>query len=291
MDTLSTYTDRKARLLVVDDEANLRVALRKHLSLMGYHVAEAASGTEALELLDRVSYDLMVLDLHLPGIDGVEVMKRARQVRPEMSIVVLTGHASLESAIAAVKTNAADYMLKPADIDDFAAVISRVLQERAEQVHRQHLLNAIDDALDVLRQPTTSASLSIPSSVSPEHSLPSPEPLTVHPDRVLHVAPLTLDRQKRLVVMQGDPPHTAELTESEAAILGALMEHPNRVFSCVQLAHAAMGPDDKHDLDEWDARSIVRPCIHRLRRKVEVAPGKPKLICTIRGRGYFYSPS
>lgn len=270
--------DPRARLLVVDDEANLRAGLRNLLSLMGYHVEEAGSGHEALSLLESEPYDLMVLDMRMPGMDGVEAMQRARQIRPDLLIVVLTAHATLESAIAAVKSDAVDYLLKPINIESLSAVISHALRERAEQLRRQHLLDVVGQALDTLRQTDRPV-----APASPPPTSPGPPPVSL--ERFLHAGPLTLDRQKRLAVMKGAPVRTVELTEGEAAILVALIEHPNQVLSCSQLARAAMG----YDLDKWTAQSMVRPCIHRLRRKIETTPDEPRLIRTVRGRGYFLS--
>jgi DNA-binding response OmpR family regulator len=260
----------RARLLVVDDEANLRAGLRDLLSLMGYHVDEAASGHEALKLLEGEPYDLMVLDIRMPGMDGVEVMHHARKVCPDLSIIVLTAHASLESAIAAVKSGAADYMLKPFDIEGLAATISQALQERAEGLRHQQLLNLIGNTLDTLGQTERA-----PSSPSTQ----------ISPERFLHAGPLTLDRQKRLAVIQGAPPLTVELTEGEMGILAAMMEHPNQVLSCSQLVHAAMG----YELGKQESQNQVRLYIFRLRRKIEADPNKPHLIRTLRGRGYFLS--
>lgn len=273
----------RARLLVVDDEANLRAGLRDLLSLMGYQVEEAASGYEALELLEIQHYDLMVLDIRMPGMDGIEVMHRARQMHPDLSIIVLTAHASLESAIAAVKTDAVDYMLKPFNIDDLATTISQALEERAETLRHQQLLSLIGSALNTLDQSKGSASAGFLSAAS---SSSSPTPPT-HRERFLHAGPMTLDRHKRLVVMQGDPPRTIELTDGETAILAVLMEHPNEVLSCSKMVHVAMG----YDLDEQEAQNQVRLYVFRLRRKIEVDASDPLLIRTVRGRGYFLAPS
>ena len=148
------------------------------------------------------------------------------------------------------------------------------MQERGEQLRRQRLLNVIGEAVDVLR-----------GEESPETEEPAPPSPPSAPQRFLYADPLTLDRQKRLVVVAGDPPRTDELTEGEAAILVILMGQPNEVFSCSQLASAAMG----YDLDKWEAESLVRPYIFRLRRKIEETPDTPRLIRTVRGRGYFLS--
>ena len=143
------------------------------------------------------------------------------------------------------------------------------IEERAEELRRHRLLNLIGEAMDTLKQPER----------------PSPPP-PVSSDRFLHVGPLALDRAKRLVVVQGDPSRTVELSEGEVAVLATLMENVNQVFSCSELAHAAMG----HDLDKQEAQSVVRPHIFRLRRRIEASPEQPRLIRTVRGRGYFFSP-
>ncbi|MFQ6101062.1 MAG: response regulator transcription factor [Anaerolineae bacterium] len=269
---LSSEADQEARLLIVDDEPSLRAGLRDLLSAMGYHVEEAASGHEALELLENAPYDLMVLDIRMPGMSGVEVMHRARRMYPDLSIVVLTAHASVESAIAAVKSDAADYILKPFDVEDLTTTIARALQERTGQLRSQRLLDLIGETLGALGEEESPATPSFPPPMSLE--------------RFLTVDLITLDRQKRLAVVQGDPSRTVELSEGEAAILAILMENANQVFSCSELARAAVGCD----LDEHEAQNQVRLYIYRLRRKIEANPRKPHLICTVRGRGYFFSP-
>lgn len=285
-----------ARVLIVDDEPIIRQTLARALSLRGYQTDEASSGPRALALLEQTPYDLMVLDMIMPGMDGVKVMHLARQIRPDLLIVVLTGHASLESAIAAVKQDAVDYLLKPTSIHDIAAAVSRALKNRAEAVRRERLVRV---ALDALRQVEV-------GSVAEEHTPASEQPLPTEalletplveireqhfqvenlPERFLEAGPLLLDRHKRLVVVKGTPERALELSEGEEAILAHLMSHPDQVVSCRELAHAAWG----YSLSEQEAQSLVRPYIFRMRRKIESAPDDPTLIRTIRGRGYLFSP-
>jgi len=268
----------KARLLIVDDELNVRATLGEFLEQRGYHVGEARSGGEALTLLTKAPYDLMVLDMLMPEMSGVEVMRRAREVCPDLAIIILTAHASVENAIAAVKSNVTDYMLKPCNLNDLAVTISRTLQERAKQLHRQRLFDMVGDAMDTLRQPERVTEL----SPAPLAAFQSPAPA---PD-LLRVGPLMLDRQKRLAMLENDPVHTVELTESEVSILVTLMEHPNQVLSCNQLADAALGYEG---LDKWTVESLIRSCVFRLRQKIEPSPDTPHLIRTVRGRGYFFA--
>jgi DNA-binding response OmpR family regulator len=263
----------QARVLVVDDEAHVRSALVRSLSLKGYRASGAVSGYQALEMLGRTSYDAMVLDMRLPGMDGVEVMQRACQVRPDLAIVVLTGHASLQTAISAVKSHAADYLLKPASVHDVATAIASALQRRAEKLHRHHLLQVMGQALDELSRIEASGETSLTST----------------PDRFLRAGPVTLDREKRLAfVARGDDAgsSSAELTVSQALLLAYLIQHPNTILSCRELARSALG----FDVGDQAAQSIVRPHICRLRKKIEPNLVHPRLIRTVSGKGYLFVP-
>jgi DNA-binding response OmpR family regulator len=283
-ETSGWTTGLEAQLLVVDDEPHLRISMQELLRRRGYHVEAAGSGAEALSLLECAPFDLMVLDLHMPGMSGVEVMRRARQIRPDLSIIILTAHASVDSAIAAVKHDVTDYLLKPCSVDDLILTIARALQERTRQVQRDRLLNMVSEAMDVLRQTDSTAAVAPAlAPATPPPVSPAPEPAQSH----LRVGPLTLDRHKRLVFLSSDPSCTVELTENEVAILVAMMEHPNQVFSCKQLADKVLGYDG---LDKWTVESMIRSSIFRLRQKIQGEPKAPHLIRTVRGRGYYFSP-
>jgi len=260
------------RLLVVDRDPNELAALGALLRLMGYGVEEASSAHTALTLLESVPCHLLLLDPNMPGMDGGELMLLAREMQPHLPIIVLTDHPTIDSAIAAVKVGAVDYLLEPFSINDLCATISEALRERAEQANHQQLLNLIEGALRTLNEPD-----------SPAVVEPSPTPTAS--ERFVHAGPISLDRQKRVAVVNDIPHRTAELTDGEAAILTALMEQTDRVLSCKQLARIAMG----YDLYEKQAQSVVRPYIFRLRRKIESTPDSPHLIRTVRGRGYFLS--
>jgi len=258
----------------------VRISMGEILRRRGYQVEEASSGQEALSFLSSAEYDLMLLDMLMPGMSGVEVMRRARQLQSDLLIIVLTAHASVESAIAAVKADVTDYMLKPCSTDDLIVTISRTLQDRAKQLRRQRLMDMVGEAMDALRTPEKIA--------EPPAMLPPAPVLSTKAQDLVNSGALTLDRKKRLVTVQGNPPRTVELTEGEMSILVALMEHPNEVFSCNQLADTALGYEG---MDKWTVESVVRSSVFRLRQKIEHAPDAPQLICTVRGRGYFFSPA
>ena len=263
-----------ARVLVVDDELLIRSGLAQALSLSGYAADVADCGEEALAKLESTSYDVMVLDLQMPGIHGVEVMQRAQAMWPHLSIIILTGHATLDSAICAVKSEAVDYLLKPVSVHQVIETITRVLHQRAEERRQQRLVQTITTAVDTLQRIGPRPVLSLAPDPSPPESL--------------HVHPLTLDVQRQTVVVEDeDQTRTASLTGSETAVLAALMIYSGQVFSCRQLAHRALD----YDTDEFAAQSTIRPILFRLRRKIEANSRQPRLILTVRGRGYFLAPA
>ena len=132
-----------ARLLVVDDEESLRITTAAIFENEGYIVDTASSGDEAIALLNDADYDLVLTDLHMEGGDGLSVLNQIRQQAPLTISVVLTGFASVESAIAALQEGAYDYLVKPCDIESMKHTIRRGVEHRrlmlAEQKARMDL--------------------------------------------------------------------------------------------------------------------------------------------------------
>src|SRR5687768_3154701 len=132
-----------SRLLVVDDEESLRITTAAILEQEGYTVDTASSGDEAIMLMDKADYDLVLTDLHMEGGDGLSVLNQIRRNAPFTISVVLTGFASVESAIAALQEGAYDYLIKPCDIESMKHTIRRGVEHRrlmlAEQKARADL--------------------------------------------------------------------------------------------------------------------------------------------------------
>jgi len=133
----------EAKLLVVDDEESLRITTAAIFEKEGYIVDTASSGDEAIDLLSKTDYDLVLTDLHMEGGDGLSVLNQIRRQAPLTISVVLTGFASVESAIAALQEGAYDYLIKPCDIESMKHTIRRGVEHRrlmlAEQKARADL--------------------------------------------------------------------------------------------------------------------------------------------------------
>jgi len=119
--------------LVVDDEENIRSFIGKSLELVGHKIEFAKNGEEALEILRDQNFDLAVLDLNLGGkVDGLKVLEAIRWRWPEMAVVILTGHGSLESAMAAIRDGVDRYLLKPVDPPEIRKAAEEAIEKRRQ---------------------------------------------------------------------------------------------------------------------------------------------------------------
>jgi two-component system, NtrC family, response regulator AtoC len=142
------------RVLVVDDEEGIRSFLAEVLAGEGHEVAVAADGREALALIGRQSFHLMITDLKMPGMDGMELFRRAAEIAPETEVIVLTAHGTVETAVEAMKLGAADYLTKPlSGPDELRIVAARALERRRMRDERQRIDAGRPDEDLVARDP------------------------------------------------------------------------------------------------------------------------------------------
>ncbi len=121
---------RPVRLLIVDDEEMMRTFLREVLSEEGYEIELAASGDEAVERLEADAFDIVLTDIVMPGMDGLGVVAAARKMPTDLDVIVMTGYASMETAVESMKLGAADYITKPFNIDQIRIIVANVVKER-----------------------------------------------------------------------------------------------------------------------------------------------------------------
>ena len=119
---------RHNRILVVDDEESLRRVTQLRLEAAGYYVSTVADGFQALDLLAKEPFDLVLTDLKMPGMTGIELLKRLRDEYPDVIVILITAFGTVESAVEAVKAGAYDYILKPINMDGLRMVIERALE-------------------------------------------------------------------------------------------------------------------------------------------------------------------
>ena len=139
-----------ARVLVVDDEPSVVEVFKEFLSAQGYELTLAASGEDAVRRLRDCRPDIILTDLNLPGLSGLEVMRAAKAVDPEVCVVVVTGYASASTAIDALRQGAYDYVTKPFDLDDVLQIVERGLANRRLKVLNRELLEELRQKNEIL---------------------------------------------------------------------------------------------------------------------------------------------
>ncbi len=119
---------RPARILVVDDEESIRDLLRLVLTEEGHWVITATGGEEAIEHLEAQRFDLVITDLVMPTVNGVEVLRAARRIDPDYPVIVITGYPSVETVTELVRLGAGDYLTKPFNVDAVVATVAKLLE-------------------------------------------------------------------------------------------------------------------------------------------------------------------
>ncbi len=145
---VSTGSGLKANILVADDEPSIRDSLAGVLRDEGYQVTAVADGAAAIESLDTQDFDFVISDLRMPGADGLEVLGRIREVAPQTLVLLMTAHATVETAVAALQQGAQDYLLKPILFDDVLHKLDHLMRHRQVAWENQLLRSQVDRQWD-----------------------------------------------------------------------------------------------------------------------------------------------
>lgn len=272
-----------AHILVVDDEGAIRYSVSKTLQRVGYRVSEAASGEEALEAMAAHEFDVILTDIRMPGIDGVELLRRVKDMAPDASVILMTGYASLGTAIEALRLGAHDYLIKPSSSQDIKHSVQEGIKRSRNLKRRRDLLKVIQRNLSELQtsqiqteQPPSPGNydtgrISVPQQIM--DNTPT-EPASSMQLGVLTVYP------GRYQISVHDKP--IDLTPTEFDLLLYLAAHQGRVVSCHELVREVRN----YTVGEAEAREVIRPHVSNLRRKLKNAGLQTDLIVNVRGIGY-----
>jgi DNA-binding response OmpR family regulator len=253
---------------MVDDEAAIRLTLGTMLTRAGYDVTSAGNGDEAIEQLERLSFDLLLVDLKMPGMDGMQVVAAARAPQPDIAAIVLTGHGSLETAVEGLHLGIFDYLLKTSEPGHVIEQVKAALAARSQALRQRSLLDVVGTAIQELRGAPQPGEGDAPSGSA---------------ERLLVVGALQLDSWRQVATLAG---RTLPLTPTEFRVLLCLAEHAGNMLSYAQLVRCAQG----YDAGELEASELIKPHIHHLRQKLEPDPSAPRYILNVRGKGYLLSP-
>jgi two-component system KDP operon response regulator KdpE len=252
-----------ARVLIIDDEPSVRVMLDAALRPLGYRVEVATNGREALRMIDKDEYDLLLLDLRLGDLDGIEVLRETKARWPNTEVILLTAHGSINSAISALRYGAFDYLLKPAQVTDIRERVERGLSRRRSSQQRSELLQRISESARALGVIDGGGDVATTSSSS---------------DR-LEVGPLVLDLRRHRATVGST---VLSLTRTEFSLLTVLAQQPDTALSYSALSEAIYGRAQPED----EARALLRPHIARLRHKLEGTGMVGVALVSIRSMGY-----
>ena len=126
----------KAKILLVDDEERFRTTLKKMLTAQGLTVALAAGGQEALDLMRLEPYDVALVDIRMPGMDGLQTLAQMKKLVPGMEVIMLTGHASVDAAMEINRLGGFDYLLKPCSLEDLLVKIEAAYEKKLDREKR-----------------------------------------------------------------------------------------------------------------------------------------------------------
>jgi DNA-binding response OmpR family regulator len=255
---MSRDTIAPGKILIVDDETNIRDGLQAILTKSGHEVRTAATAEAALSLLAAFPAEAVILDIQMPGMSGVELLALIKERWPHTAVILLTGQASLATAMTAVRHNAFDYLLKPAQPDTIRDVLARALADGRRQRNQAALLDNLRTGLQRLEGGTA-------------ESPPESSELRVG-DLLLDLARHEVRRQDQIVT----------LTPTEYRLLHLLVEQGGAVVDYVTLVRLTLD----YDAELYEAKELIKRHIFTLRQKIEDDPAQPKLILNARGVGY-----
>jgi DNA-binding response OmpR family regulator len=257
-------------ILIVDDEDHLRLSLSLILQKEDYRVETVANAEEALDRLKSHEYDLMFLDLNLPGISGIDLLVEVHRQAPHIPVLILTAHAGLESAIQAVRLGARDYLIKPVEPVLILTRVAEILAESEQPARKKEIVEQIQFLLAELQKMEG-------EDTTPTKALASLPP--ANPTRFLKKGNLDLDLHARHAVLNGKFIPVAGIYFD---YLSTLLRHAPKAVPYKTLVKESQG----YDVTIAEAKDLARWRIHELRKIIEADPGRPQYILTVRGTGY-----
>ncbi len=263
----------RAQILLVEDDTITRQMLAHVLEDAGYSVLPAYNGTIALEYLQKHSFNVVITDIRMREIDGIEVLNVARMQPYLPEVILLTGYGSLETAVAALRGGAFNYLVKPCDSTELIDCVAAALKQHATLTRRH-------TAMRMIAEEYTQLADLFPARVYSTLTTPAPYQLADPQDcatsqQVLTVGALQIDSASHLATLNGQPLH---LTPIEFTILRCLAEAPHQALMAEEIVRRSHG---HITASPADAQAMLRSHVRNLRRKI----GRSYLV-TVRGLGY-----
>jgi two-component system, OmpR family, phosphate regulon response regulator OmpR len=256
------------KILIIDDEAALRQTLARILQREGFDVTCAENGEQGLAFLQTNSFDLVFMDIRMPGMPGLDVLERTRSQYPNLPVVLFTAQPDINSAVEALRRGATDYLLKPLKPETIIERARTILAAQQKERRRREIqakIESLQAELKALEEEN--------AETQPETSAPQPT------DRYLKRGDLVLDCYTRRLTIHE---RIISLTSTSFDFLLALARHAPEVVDYKTLVAEAQG----YQVETREAQELVKWHVHNIRQAIEPDVRKPRYLVNVRGMGY-----
>ena len=255
-------------ILIVDDEKPLRLSLSLILQKENYRVKTVANAEEALNCLQQQEYDLMFLDLSMPGMSGIDLLVEVHKNFPHMPVLILTAYAGLESAIQAIRLGARDYLFKPAEPVLIITRVAEIMAENEQPARKKEIISQMQSLLVEWQ------------TINGEDRIqPHPTPPPADSGRFLKMGSFELDLDAHHATLNGK---YIPVTGIYFDYLCTLLRYAPKPVPYKTLVKESQG----FEVDMAEATELARWRIHELRKMIEADTQRPQYILTVRGTGY-----
>ena len=260
----------EGHILIIDDETSLRQTMARILQREGYKVTTAANGQEGLDLTSEHHFDLVYLDIRMPDMSGLDLLKTLHTNLPDLPVILFTAQPDLNSAVEAVRSGATDYLLKPLKpqivVERTNAILETTRRERRKRdIQRQ--IEALQSELTALSNPEGATGKS------------SQEQAPASSDRFVRYGTLTLDLYAQRVTINDQD---VSIPPTSFDYLLVLVRHSPNVVDYITLVSEAQG----YETDTREAQELTKWHIHHIRQAIEPDSRKPVHVINVRGTGY-----
>jgi two-component system, OmpR family, alkaline phosphatase synthesis response regulator PhoP len=259
-------------ILIIDDEAPLRKTLARILQQAGFEVTTAENAEQGLDFLKTENFDLVLTDLRMPGIQGLEILKRIHAGNPSLPVVLFTAQPDVNSAVDALRHGATDYLLKPLRPETVIERTKAILANLQREKRMREIAQQIETLQNELKR-LGNGEIANNSSVS----------MNAEKNRFLKRGRVVLDLLTRRVTVNED---NVNLPPTSFDYLLALMRHAPNVVDYQTLVAEAQG----YQADAREAQELAKWHIHRIRQAIEPDAQNPTYIINVRGNGYRFVP-
>ncbi len=257
------------KILIIDDEALLRKTLTRILQQAGFEATSAESGEQGLAFLERNVFDLVFMDVRMPGLAGLDVLERIRSSNPTLPVILFTAQPDINSAVEALRRGASDYLLKPLKPEVIIERARTILMAQQKERRRREILTQMEQL---------QAELKTLDAEDSDEPAPAKNAASSS-DRYLKRGQILLDAYTRKVIVNEQ---AVSLVATSFDFLLVLARHAPEVVDYCTLVAEAQG----YQVEAREAQELAKWHIHNIRQAIEPDPRNPVYLFNVRGVGY-----